>query len=450
MKLDGKKITILGMARSGMGAAKLTKRLGGEPFVSDASDSPKTRAASERLKELGVAYELGGHSERIYDADVVVLSPGVPSDAPPVVEAKRRGIPVIGEVEFAGRYCEAFVAAVTGTNGKTTATSLVAHLLATGGKPARAAGNIGFAFSETALDATADDYVALEVSSFQLDFIDRFRPNVGMLLNVTPDHLDRYENDYEKYIAAKYRMFVNQTSDDLAVINADDPIVGTRPIDAPATIRRFSTKGRVEDGCGFENGEIVYREGGEERFRCSRNALALKGEHNLANAAAAIVAAKRAGVSNDAIVKGLGTFVAVEHRLEPLGEINGIQFVNDSKATNVDAVRYALGSFESPILLVLGGRDKGNDYDAVRDLVERNVKKVYAIGESAELVERYFKEIVEVERLESLEACVTAALKDGAPGDVALLSPACASFDMFESYERRGEVFKKAFERAKS
>ncbi|MBN8547629.1 MAG: UDP-N-acetylmuramoyl-L-alanine--D-glutamate ligase [Ignavibacteria bacterium] len=439
----GKKISIIGAARSGEAAAYLAAKLGAVPFVSDSGAPEKTADVTTRLKAAGIEFEAGTNSERVYDCDLMIVSPGVPLESAVVLEGKKRNIRMISEIEFAASVCKGKIYAITGTNGKTTTTSLLHHIFSLSGKKSFSAGNIGIAFSEIALECETDSLVALEVSSFQLDLIEKFKPNGAAILNITPDHLNRYENKFENYIASKYRIVENQTGSDISLYNADDEVLQENGYKG-ASLRFFSTKKEVDNGTYLSHPRLVTRIGGNFIFSFDINDLQIKGEHNLANAAAAITMAIDAGIDKKVIEQGLKSFKAVEHRLEPVPSNDGIVYINDSKATNVDSVVYALRSFDSPIILILGGLDKGNNYDLIRDLVSKNVKKIYAIGDSASKVYDYFSKIVEVELVGSLEECVQKGHYEAQKGEVVLLSPACASFDMFKSYEHRGEVFKSA------
>jgi UDP-N-acetylmuramoylalanine--D-glutamate ligase len=350
---------------------------------------------------------------------------------------------MISEVEFASSVCKGRIFAITGTNGKTTTTALLHHIFELSGKKSFEAGNIGTAFSEIALECDEDSLVALELSSFQLDLIEKFRPEGAVILNITPDHLNRYDHKMENYIASKYRIFMNQNGDDLSLYNGDDPVLKTNGYKG-AKIEFFSIKNDLENGTYLSGKRLVTRVDGKVIFSCDTSDMKLRGEHNYANAAAAISLAIKAGIPTGVIRDGLFSFDAVEHRLEAVPSGDGIIYINDSKATNVDSVIYALKSFESPIYLILGGIDKGNDYNLIKDLVLKNVKKIYAIGESASKVIDFFGKLLPVEKVNSLEDCVLKGHKEAQPGEVVLLSPACASFDMFRSYEHRGKVFKQA------
>ena len=389
-------------------------------------------------------YETDGHSEKVYKCDLMIVSPGVPSDAPVLKVAKGKNIKVISELEFASRFCKGKIVAITGTNGKTTTTSLCGHLFNVCGHKTYTAGNIGLAFSEITTDVKEDEFVALEVSSFQLDLIDEFKPKVAMILNITPDHLNRYENKFENYIASKFRIFKNQDENDYLILNKDDEAINKNITGYKSKSFYFSLSGNVSNGSYVSNDQIIFNRNNQLEFSFPINEMQIRGEHNIANAMAVTNAAKIFDFDNEKIKEGLRTFKGVEHRLELVREINGVKYVNDSKATNVDSVWYALKSFDEPLFLILGGQDKGNDYERIKNLVEEKVKKIYAIGSSAEKVYNFFHNIVKVELKISIEEVINSASKEARDGDVVLLSPACASFDMFDNYEHRGKIFKEA------
>ncbi|MBV6443992.1 MAG: UDP-N-acetylmuramoyl-L-alanine--D-glutamate ligase [Ignavibacteriales bacterium] len=444
---ENTKISIIGAARSGEAAAYLAQKLGAVPFVSDNGAPDKLHETAERLRAAGIGFEAGANSNAVFDCDVMVVSPGVPTEARVVQDAMDRGIKLISEIEFAASVCPANIFAVTGTNGKTTTTSLLYHIFKLTGKKAFTAGNIGLAFSDIVPECDAETLVALEVSSFQLDFIKKFKPKGAALLNITPDHLNRYGYNFENYVKSKYRIFMNQKEGDTSVYNFDDRVIREHGFKG-GTIKYFSTRNEVEEGAYLSGEKIIAVSSGQKLFSFDVREMNLKGEHNYANAAAAVTLAVSAGVPADTIIEGLKTFQAVEHRLEPVPASDGIVYINDSKATNVDSVVYALKSFETPIYLILGGIDKGNNYDLIRDLVLKNVKKIYAIGESAEKIIEYFGGLLPVEHKNSLYDCVVSGHNEANPGEVVLLSPACASFDMFDNYEHRGKVFKAAVQEA--
>lgn len=444
MEVKGKKISIIGAARSGVGAAKLVKRVGGIPFVSDFSSKEKIYDAVNQLEMENINFEFGGHTDRVYETNLMIVSPGVPNDSQVLLSARSKRIKLISEVEFAYHYCKGKIIAITGTNGKTTTTSLCGHVFNTCGYKTHVAGNIGLAFSEIVLDVKEGEFVSLEVSSFQLDLIDQFKPAVAMILNITPDHLNRYENSFEKYAQSKQRIYLNQDENDFLILNKDSNAVMSYLIQHKSKSLYFSLNEEQVNGCYYSGNEVIFKMSGKEEFRCNRNDINIRGEHNLANAMSVICAAKSFNLDNAGIVKALQTFESVEHRLELVRQIDGVKYINDSKATNVDSVWYALKSFDEPILLILGGQDKGNDYSQIKDLVIKKVKKIYAIGSSAEKVYNFFYNDVKVEIEKSLEDAVKIASREAVKGDIVLLSPACASFDMFKNYEHRGKIFKEA------
>jgi UDP-N-acetylmuramoylalanine--D-glutamate ligase len=374
----------------------------------------------------------------------MIISPGVPNDSAVILNAHRIGIKLISEIELAYHYCKGKVIAITGTNGKTTTTSLCGHVFNICGYKTHVAGNIGVAFSEIVLDVKEGEFVSLEVSSFQLDLIEKFKPAAALILNITPDHLNRYENSIQKYSESKQRIYMNQDENDYLILNKDNQAVMKSLKNYKSKSFFFSLSEEQLNGCFYSDDNVIFRLNGKETFRCGRRDINIRGEHNLANAMAVICAAKVFDLSNEKIIKGLQTFESVEHRLEMVRQIDGVKYINDSKATNVDSVWYALKSFDEPILLILGGQDKGNDYEQIKNLVLQKVKKIYAIGSSAEKIFNFFHHDVKVEIEKTLEDAVLSSNREAVNGDVVLLSPACASFDMFNNYEHRGKVFKEA------
>lgn len=445
----GKQFTIIGAARSGLAAARLLRRHGANVFVTDSgSGSDEARA---QLAEIEGSFEFGGHSPRAREADFFVISPGVPDDVPFVASLIADGLPLYSEVEVASWFCRAPIVAITGSNGKTTTTALTAHVFRKGGRRTSVAGNIGDPFSDVADRLDDQDLLVLEVSSFQLDHIASFRPRVSVILNITPDHLDRYQNDFQRYADSKARIFENQGEGDAIVYNADDRVVRERVSDRQnggVSTLAFSTEAAVEQGVFVRERDIVFRLTNQEETLMPYEEISLRGRHNLYNSLAASMAARFLEVSNDAIRESMRTFEGVPHRLELVREVDGIRFVNDSKATNVNAVWYALESFDEPIVLIAGGQDKGNDYDEIIPLVSAKVRALITMGSGAEGIEAALGPHVPwVARAESLDAAVKKARSVARSGDIVLLSPACASFDMFENYEHRGEVFRRAVER---
>ncbi len=441
--IQGKKITILGAVRSGLGAAKLAKKLGAIPFVSDMGDEQKLLEAKEILYNEGIEFEFGKHSDKVFDCDILITSPGVPSNSGVIKEAEKRGIKIISEIEFASWYCDAEIIAITGTNGKTTTTSLMHYAINMCNSISKVGGNIGTAFSLFSDTTTKDEFAVLEISSFQLDYIDTFKPKYAVIINITPDHLDRYEHSFDKYANSKFLITKNQNENDYLIINKDDEkIKEFEDINKKVNKIYFSIKEKLNNGTYFNNNKIYFAKDGKEEEICNITDLNLKGDHNLYNSLAVVSVLKLLNKENEKIKEVLSTFPGVEHRLEFVREINGVKYINDSKATNVDAVWYALRSFKNPIYLILGGKDKGNDYNQIKLPVQNNVKKIYAIGSSANKVYNFFCDMVPTEIKKDLEDCITSAKKEAENGDIVLLSPACASFDMFNNYEHRGEVFK--------
>ncbi len=392
----------------------------------------------------GIAYETGSHTDRVFDCELIITSPGVPSNSEILIQASKNNIKVVSEVEFASWFCKGKIISVTGTNGKTTTTSLCSYTLNECGLVTHLAGNIGTAFSDVVLSVGSNEFIALETSSFQLDYIDSFKPVFSMILNITPDHLDRYNNSFDEYKNSKYVIAKNQDENDFFIFNADDKNSFKGINNSKVNRIGFSIKDELKNGSFCQNEKLMFAHNGNMETICASDELYIKGEHNIANALAVLNVAKTLNLSSQQVKKAFESFKGVEHRLEFVRELDGVKYINDSKATNVDSVWYALRSFKEPLYLILGGKDKGNNYDQIKDLVKGNVKKIYAIGSSAEKVYNYFKNMVEVELRKSLEDCVHAARVEAVPGSVVLLSPACASFDMFENYEHRGKVFKQA------
>ncbi len=445
MEIEGKKYGIIGAARSGLAVALLLNARGAVVFVSDAAPAEKLQETIAELERHAIAYECGAHTERLLQSDVLVLSPGVPSEIPIVRQARARGLKVVGEMEVASWLCKGPIIAITGTNGKTTTTALLGRIFDDARRPAVVAGNIGNAFSHVVESMSEEHTAILEVSSFQLDTIETFKPNVSVLLNITPDHLDRYGNSMERYTASKGRVFMNQREGNTIVYNADDPVVHTlveRGVHPAVRKMPFSVSETLSEGAFVRGGKVMVRMAGEEREVIEAGEISIKGVHNLMNAMAATLAATVMNIPTASLRATLRNFKGVEHRLEFVRELHGVTYVNDSKATNVDSVLYALQSFTTPIVLLLGGRDKGNDYTRLLPLVQKHVKAIVAIGESAHKVVAAFAHVKPVQTASTMREAVQHAAAAATAGDVVLLSPACASFDWFENYEHRGRVFK--------
>jgi UDP-N-acetylmuramoylalanine--D-glutamate ligase len=441
-QLRDKRVSVIGAARSGVAVASLLQTQGALVFVSDKTGHEKLKAEAQLLRELGIGYEIGGHSGRVYDCSLIVISPGVPSDAPVVLEARTRGINVVSEIEVASWFCRSPIVAITGSNGKTTTTTLIGRILGDAKKRHTVAGNIGTAFSSVVLELAPADIAVLEVSSFQLDHCETFRPHIAAIMNITQNHMDRYDHSMEKYAAAKARIFMNQQEHDILLFNADDG--QTAAIVQNARCRRipFSIQRTLAEGACVEDNTLVIALDGKRTGVIAVNDISIKGPHNLYNAMAASLVGRLAGVGTASLRATLKNFKGVEHRQEFVREVNGVRYYNDSKATSVEAVRYALQAFDEPIVLMLGGRDKGNDYTQILELVRKHVRAVVAMGESAGKVEQAFSSATPVQRAHSIEEAVQTAQHLAQAGDVVLLSPACASFDWFENYEQRGRVFK--------
>ena len=436
-----KRIVILGAGESGAGAAVLAKKEGFDVFVSDMS------AIKDKYKQMldshGIAWEEGRHTEeKVLRADEIIKSPGIPSDAPMVLKAVERGIHIISEIEFAGRYTRSKMICITGSNGKTTTTSLIYHIFRQAGYDAGLAGNIGHSL---ALQVAEDphEYYIIELSSFQLDNMYDFRANIAILLNITPDHLDRYGNCMQNYVDAKMRIIRNQTGDDAFIYWNDDPII-RRELD------KYDIKA-VQ--CPFselkERGSIGYIEEGQYKiewptpFNMEQESLSLTGRHNIYNSLAAGIASNISGIRKDVIRKSLSDFPGVEHRLEKVATVRGVLYVNDSKATNVDACWYALESMKTKVVLILGGKDKGNDYSAIRDLVAEKCSALVYLGADNAKLHAFFDHLgLPVRDTHSMRECVDACYELAQPGETVLLSPCCASFDLFKNMEDRGEQFK--------
>jgi UDP-N-acetylmuramoylalanine--D-glutamate ligase len=438
----GKNVSVIGAARSGVAVARLLQKNGAKVFVSDGAAAAKLADSVAQLQSDGIQFETGGHSERVYNCSLMVISPGVPNDAPVVLQAQKHSVRVASELEVASWFCSAPVVAITGSNGKTTTTTLTGRILADAKTKHVVAGNIGTAFSSVVLGLASSDVAVLEVSSFQLDHCESFRPRIAAILNITEDHMDRYGHSMDRYAASKAKVFMNMGSEDTLVYNADDPWTLKVLPHARCRTIAVSTKQTLSEGAFVEGDSVVSVFGGVRAKIIPTEDIFIKGKHNLYNAMTATVIAQLLGVEVASIRTTLKEFEGVEHRLEFVRELDGVRYYNDSKATNVDSVWYALQSFKEPIVLLLGGRDKGNDYSRLTELVKANVKAVIAIGESAGTVEEAFKRTTRIYRADSMEEAVSKATAVAASGDVVILSPACASFDWFTNYEHRGRVFK--------
>jgi UDP-N-acetylmuramoylalanine--D-glutamate ligase len=439
------RIVILGAGESGVGAAMLAQKQGFDVFVSDFGGIADQYKA--KLKELNIPFEEHQHTEAlILNATEVIKSPGIPGKAAIVKQLRAQQIPVISEIEFAKRYTSAKTICITGSNGKTTTTTLTYHLLKKAGLNVGLAGNIGHSFA--AQVATADfDWYVLEISSFMLDDMYEFRADIAVLLNITPDHLDRYDYKMENYAASKMRIIQNQSSADFFIYCADDQesLKAISGRELPATVYPFSIQQKVERGAYLEDNNITININPLDPFTMSLSELALQGKHNIYNSMASGIVAKVLDIRNATIREGMGDIRNIEHRLEHVAKISGVEYINDSKATNVNSTWYALESVNAPIVLIMGGVDKGNDYDMLKDLVKSKVKAIVCLGKNNKRIHEAFEEDVEIiVNTFSAHEAVQVAYHLAKKGDTVLLSPACASFDLFKSYEDRGTQFKMA------
>jgi UDP-N-acetylmuramoylalanine--D-glutamate ligase len=440
----GKRIVIIGAAESGVGAAVLACRKGYDVFVSDAG------VIKEEYKRLlnhhGISFEENNHTEeKILSAMEVIKSPGVPDKVPLIKKIRAAGIPVISEIEFAGRYSKAKNVCITGTNGKTTTTMLVYHIMQKAGLNVGLAGNVGKSLALQVAEKDHDYYV-IELSSFQLDGMNDFRCNVAILTNITPDHLDRYDYKLENYVRSKFRITQNQTDEDAFIYCADDPVTteNLSLVQGKAHQYPFSIKKKLDEGAWLEQDHIQISTK-NQNLNMLVHELALQGKHNLYNSMAAGIATRYLDIRKEIVRESFSDFRNVEHRLEFVANVHGIEFVNDSKATNVNSTWYALESFNQPVILILGGVDKGNDYTMLEDLVKEKVKAIICLGKDNKKLEEAFKgKVAEFVEVQSADEAVQVGYRLGRKGDVVLLSPACASFDLFENYEDRGRQFKKA------
>ncbi len=441
MDVNGKRVLVVGLGKSGVASALFLHKRGARVSVSDAKSPEQLRNEIPALLDAGITVETGEHGERTFrEQDLIVISPGVPFDMPQLARARERGVPIIGEVELAYRFLKGNIVAVTGSNGKTTTTTLAGDVIAASGRDTLVGGNIGTPAVSFVDTATEQTWVVLEISSFQLESIESFRPKIAVVLNVTPDHLDRHYS-FENYTAAKARVFENQTDADFAVLNADDPTCVAMAKNVKSRVYWFSRLREVERGAFVRGKEIVWRDDKREASILPVSDISLKGAHNLENVLAAVCIGMLVKAEPAAIRRAVEEFRAVEHRLEYVGAVRGVEYYNDSKATNVDATIKAIQSFPGRLHLILGGKDKGSDYTILNELLSQRAKRVYTIGAAAAKIESQLRG-VEVLHSETLEAAVKRASEVAEAGDVVLLAPACASFDQFQSYEHRGRVFK--------
>jgi UDP-N-acetylmuramoylalanine--D-glutamate ligase len=442
LDLNNKRVLVVGLGKSGVASALFLKERGANVTVSDTKSPDQLKEEIPLLLDHGITVETGGHGERTFRGqDLIVVSPGVPYDAPPLVQARLQGEPVIGEIELAAENLPGSTIAITGSNGKTTTTTLVGEILAASGLKTLVGGNIGTPAISLVGRANAETVTVLEVSSFQLETIQTFHPKVAVILNVTPDHLDRHRT-FDAYVNAKARIFENQQGSDFAVLNEDDETCVKLADVVKAPLFWFSRKKEVGQGAFVSDGRILFRDAHGEAEVLLISEIPLKGAHNVENVLAAVCTAALMGCRPEQIRNAVSNFKAVEHRIEYVATINGVEYYNDSKATNVDATIKAVESFPRNIHLILGGKDKGSPYTVMRDLLHERVKRVYTIGAAAAKIEAEIHGATEVVHAETLENALKRAHAVAQPGDIVLLAPACASFDQFKSYEHRGRLFK--------
>ncbi|MCY7362467.1 MAG: UDP-N-acetylmuramoyl-L-alanine--D-glutamate ligase [Ignavibacteria bacterium] len=451
IEIENSSFTILGAGRSGIGVARLLKKSGAKVFLSDGSSKDNLKYIDEELLKCDeIDYELGRHSDKIYENKIFIKSPGISPDNEIIVNAKELGKKIYSEIEAAYWFCEGQVIAITGTNGKTTTTILTGEIFKKAGIDVKVCGNVGLAFSEIVNEVRRDTVVVLEASSYQLFDTEEFKPKVSVLMNITPDHLD-WHKGFENYLKAKLKILKNQTEEDIAVVNYDDITFREAVKDFKVKKTFFSIKENlmqegIDSGSFIDGEKIIYFDKTKnihEEIMETRE-INIRGNHNLYNSLAAIISARAFEIKKEVIKETLKTFKGVEHRIEFVRELNGVKFYNDSKATNIDSLIVALESFEKNLVLILGGRETGNDYSVIEKLVIGKVKEIIAIGETREKISEYFGKIKKVTKVTTMEDAVKTAMKSAVDGDIVLLSPACKSFDMFDSYEHRGEVFKKA------
>jgi len=440
--LRDKRVLVVGLGKSGVASALFLKSQGAHVTVSDAKPSDQLQEEIPLLLDQGIAIETGGHGERTFRGqDLIVVSPGVPIDARPLVQARTLGETVIGEIELAAQFFSGPVVAITGSNGKTTTTTLVGEIITAGGHRAVVGGNIGTPAISLVQEATSETVVVLEVSSFQLETIQTFRPKIAVVLNITPDHLDRHRT-FSAYVDAKARIFENQTHDDFAVLNADDPTCVALAQRTRTQIFWFSRKKEASPGVYVRDGRIVFRDSSGQQDVMLVSEIPLKGAHNVENVLAGVCVGMLLRCDPARIIGAVRNVKAVEHRIEYVATIRGVEYYNDSKATNVDATIKALESFPTNIHLILGGKDKDSDYTQLNQLLRERVKLVYTIGTAAGKIESQIRTAAKIIQAETLETAVKQAAASAQPGDIVLLAPACASFDQFRNYQHRGQVFK--------
>lgn len=453
MEVRGKKVTVVGLGKSGLAAAQLLIDLGAEVTVTDKSSGEVIGKRAEKLKIRGVEVEVGKHSQEVIEgADLIVVSPGVPPDSLPFTLARERGIPLIGELELGAYWCKAPIIAVTGTNGKSTTVTLIGELLKAGGRKVIMAGNIGNPLCSEVRELSTDDLAIVEVSSFQLETIKDFKPFIAAILNISADHLDRYHNSFSHYLKVKQRLLSNQGVEDFAVLNADDGNLCREDSlcsKGRAKTLFFSRRQQLSEGVFVEERKIISQWCGKRSVILACDELNIKGTHNLENALAATAIALICNIEPQTIAQVLRRFSGLPHRSELVDEIGGVKFINDSKGTNVGAVARSLESLKGSVILIAGGRDKGGDYSILRELIKEKVKALILLGEAKDKIREALMGTTSIKEVNSMEEAVRVSHSLAVRGETVLLSPACASFDMFKDFEERGRVFKEAVEHLK-
>jgi len=440
--IKDRKFLVVGLGKSGMASALFLKERGGIVTVTDSKPIDAIGKAAKRLKALDVKIEAGGHSrETFLDSDIIILSPGVPMSIQPIQEAREQGIRVISEIELAYNFIHAPIIAITGTNGKTTTTTLIGDILKKCQKKVFVGGNIGNPLIEGITLEGETEFVVAEVSSFQLEAIEDFRPAIGILLNISPDHLDRYHS-YRDYIEAKSRIFLNQKEGDFVVLNADDPLVSKLGGSSEGVKNIYFGKEETADKSVYPDGISIVSEISGQKNYYNTESFKIKGVHNIENIMAAIAATEICGCDYGEIQEAINGFHGLEHRMEFVEEVSGVTYYNDSKATNIGAVEKSLESFDQPIILIAGGKDKGTGYDSLKILVKDRVKKLILLGEAGDAIQESLGTLTGTIKVNTLKEAVETARSESSRGDVVLFSPACSSFDMFRNYEERGDLFK--------
>ncbi|MBC8313446.1 MAG: UDP-N-acetylmuramoyl-L-alanine--D-glutamate ligase [Candidatus Cloacimonetes bacterium] len=443
MEFRNKKIAILGIARSGLAAAKKIKKLGGTPFLSDKKSLDELNLDKTILDNFDI--ETNGHSKKILESNLIIISPGVPLDLKILMDAKKNGIPIWSELELGyqiSKNTNAKIVAVTGSNGKSTVATLIYHILKKAGKKAILAGNIGQSFTSFPIENNIFDFIVLEVSSFQLDSIYEFSPDISIILNITPDHLDRYDN-FNKYVESKSKIFENQTKNDVVILNYDDNIC--RDLKPKSNVNKefYSLKKNIHQKIFVKNDKIIFNFSSDNKKKIYFRDIPLFGKHNISNIFASAIACLHCKISADEIIDGIKSFSALEHRLEFVAKIQEIPFINDSKSTNSSSVKVALKSFDSPINLIMGGSNKNENFSTLIPNMKKYVKNLILFGETKNILYETFTNYVNTIIVENLQDAVSKAFSSAKNGEYILLSPGCASFDMFENFEDRGKKFKK-------